>query len=63
MQCNNNFINDFKEKSYLFNEFFSKEGTPLANDSALPPLLETPNETVFPLLKLQLVILAKLSKQ
>ena len=41
----NNFSN-FKEKVYLFNEFFSKQYTQVANDSTLPPLLETPDETL-----------------
>ena len=37
----NNF-NNFKEKAYLFNEFFSKQYIQADNDSTLPPLLETP---------------------
>ena len=43
---NNSFVTDFKEKANLFNEFFCKQCTPVANDSTLPPLLETPNETL-----------------
>ena len=46
---NNNFITDFKEKANLFNEFFCKHSTPVANDSTLATLLETPNETLSPL--------------
>ena len=42
---NNSFVNDFKEKTNLLNDFFCKQCTPAANDSTLPPLLETPNET------------------
>ena len=44
---NNSFATDFKEKATLFNEFFCKKCTPVANDSTLPTLLETPNETLF----------------
>ena len=43
---NYSFITDFKEKADLFNEFFCKQCTPVANDSTLPTLLETPNETL-----------------
>ena len=43
---NYSFITDFKEKANLFNEFFCKQCTPVANDSTLPTLLETPNETL-----------------
>ena len=42
---NNSFVTDFKEKANLFNECFCKQCTPVANDSTLPTLLETPNET------------------
>ena len=42
----NSFVTDFKEKANLFNEFFCKQCTPVANDSTLPTLLETPNETL-----------------
>ena len=45
-KINNNFVTDFKEKANLFNEFFCKQCTPVANDSTLPTLLETPNETL-----------------
>ena len=38
-------VTDFKEKANLFNEFFCKQCTPVVNDSTLPPLLETPNDT------------------
>ena len=40
---NNSFVTDFKEKANLFNEFFCKQCLPVANDCALPTLLETPN--------------------
>ena len=43
---NNSFVTDFKENANLFNEFFCKQCTPVANDSTLPTLLETPNETL-----------------
>ena len=43
---NNSFVTDFKEKANLFNESFCKQCTPVANDSTLPTLLETPNETL-----------------
>ena len=43
---NNSFVTDFKEKANLFNDFFCKQCTPVANDSTLPTLLETPNETL-----------------
>ena len=47
---NNSFVTDFKEKANLFNEFFCKQCTKkqctVANDSTLPILLETPNETL-----------------
>ena len=43
---NNSFVTDFKEKANLFNEFFCKQCTPVANDSTLPTLLETPNKTL-----------------
>ena len=46
---NNNFVTDFKEKANLFNEFFCKQCTPVANDSTLPTLLETPSKTLFSL--------------
>ena len=46
---NNSFVTDFKEKANLFNEFFCKQCTPVANDSTLPTLLETPNESLSPL--------------
>ena len=44
-------MTDFKEKANLFNDFFllfffCKQCTPGPNDSASPPLLETPNETL-----------------
>ena len=42
----NSFVTDFKEKANLFNEFFCKQYTPVANDSTLPTLLETRNETL-----------------
>ena len=43
---NNSFVIDFKEKANLFYNFFCKQYTPVANDSTLTPLLETPNETL-----------------
>ena len=43
---NNSFVTDFKEKANLFNDFSCKQCTPVANDSTLPTLLETPNETL-----------------
>ena len=43
---NNSFVTDFKDKSNLFNDFFCKQCTPVANDSTFPTLLETPNETL-----------------
>ena len=43
---NISFMTDFKEKANLFNDFFCKQSTPVANDSTLPILLETPNETL-----------------
>ena len=43
---NNIFVIDFKEKANLFNQFFCKQCTPVANDSTLPTSLETPNETL-----------------
>ena len=43
---NKSFVNGFKEKANLFNELFCKQCTPVANDSTLPPLLETRNETL-----------------
>ena len=43
---NNSFVTDFKEKANLFNEFFCKQCTPVANNSTLSTLLETPNETL-----------------
>ena len=43
---NYSFVTDFREKANLFNEFFCKQCTPVANDSTLPTLLETPNETL-----------------
>ena len=46
LPVNNNFVTDFKQKANLFNEFFCKQCTPVANDSTSPPLLETPNETL-----------------
>ena len=46
---NNSFVTDFKEKANLFNEFFCKQCTAVANDSTLPTLLETPNESLSPL--------------
>ena len=33
---NNKFVIDFKAKANIFNDFFSKQGTPLANGSNLP---------------------------
>ena len=33
---NNKFVTDFKAKANIFNDFFSKQGTPLANGSKLP---------------------------
>ena len=44
---NNSFVTDLKEKANLFNEFFCKQCTLVANDSTLPTLLETPNETLL----------------
>ena len=41
---NNSFVTDFKEKANLFNEYFCKQCTPVANDSTLTPFLETSNE-------------------
>ena len=46
---NNSFVTDFEEKANLFNEFFCKQCTPVANDSTLPTLLENPNEALFSL--------------
>ena len=43
---NNSFVTDFKEKANLFNEFFCKQCTPVANDSTLLTLLETPDVTL-----------------
>ena len=43
---NNSSVTDFKEKANLFNEFFCKQCTPVANGSTLPTLLETPNVTL-----------------
>ena len=43
---NNSFVTDLKDKSNLFNDFFCKQCTPVANDSTFPTLLETPNETL-----------------
>ena len=43
---NNSFVTDFKGKANLFNQFFHKQCTPVANDSTLPTLLETPNEAL-----------------
>ena len=43
---NNSFATDFKEKSNFFNDFFCKQCTPVAHDSTLPTVLETPNETL-----------------
>ena len=43
---NNSFVTDFKEKANLFNELPFKQYTPAADDSTLPTLLETPNETL-----------------
>ena len=40
------FVTNFKEKANLFNEFFCKQCTPVANNSILSTLLETPNETL-----------------
>ena len=59
---NNSFVTDFKEKANLFNESFCKQCTPVANDSTLPTLLETPNETLYSLEIIAIVILEKLSK-
>ena len=59
---NNSFVADFKEKANLFNEFFCKQCTPVANDSTLPTLLETPNESLYSLEIIAIVILEKLSK-
>ena len=42
----NNISTIFKEKANLSIGFFSKQCTPIANDSLLPPLLEIPNETL-----------------
>ena len=44
---NNSSVTDFKEKANLFTEFFCKQCTPVANDSTLPTLLETANESAF----------------
>ena len=41
---NNSFVTDFKAKANLFNDFFCKQCTPVANDSTLLTLLETLNE-------------------
>ena len=48
---NNTFVTDFTEKTNLFNDFFNKQCTPVADDSTLPTVLEneTPNETLFSL--------------
>ena len=43
---NNSFVTDFKEKANLFNESFSKQCTLVPNDTILPKLLVTPNETL-----------------
>ena len=43
---NKRFVADFKEKANLFNDFFCKQCTPVANDSTLTKLLETPIETL-----------------
>ena len=43
---NNSFVTDFKEKANLFNESFCKQCTLVPNDSTLPALLVTPNETL-----------------
>ena len=40
------FVTDFKEKANLFNELFCKQCIPVANDSSLSTLLETPNKTL-----------------
>ena len=40
------FVTDFKEKANLFNEIFCKQCIPVANDSSLSTLLETPNKTL-----------------
>ena len=46
LPVNNSFVTDFKERANLLNEFLCKQCTPVANDSTLPILLETPNETL-----------------
>ena len=43
---NNSFVTDFKEKANLFNESFCKQCTLVPNDTTLPKLLVTPNETL-----------------
>ena len=43
---NSSFASDIREKANLFNEFFTKQCTPAANNNTLPPLLETPNESL-----------------
>ena len=43
---NNSCVTDFKEKADLCNDFFCKQCTPVANNSTLPTLLETRNETL-----------------
>ena len=40
------FVTDFKGKANLFNDFFCKQCMPVGNDSTLPTLLVTPNETL-----------------
>ena len=40
------FATDFKEKANLFHELFCKQCIPVANDSSLSTLLETPNKTL-----------------
>ena len=43
---NNSFETDFKEKANLFEIFFCKQCTRVANGWSLPPSLATPNETL-----------------
>ena len=48
LPVNNIFVTDFKNKDNSFTEFFSKQCTPVANDSSLPPLPEgLINESYF----------------
>ena len=44
---NNTFINDFKEKANIFNEFFSNQCTPISNNSKLPTQVICETNQVF----------------